>query len=117
MELNDISVGDTVWIAVNRQWKQEYGDKGVWIPIEPTLCKGVVRKVDTSKYQPEVTVDWDEQSNGVVPNKVHPSQLSSYARHAIFNLLLDVRHDLVQQAEGNYGEHLFVGSMPLTAIL
>ena len=117
MDLNDIKCGDTVWIAVNKKWKQEYGDKGVWIPIEPTLCKGVVRKVDTSKYQPEVTVDWDEQTNGVVPNKVHPSQLCSYARGAVLDLLLDMKHDLVQQAEENYGEHEVDRVLPLSALL
>ena len=103
MELNDLNVGDTVWLAVSRQWKQEYGDKGVWTPIKPTLCKGTVTKIDTTKYQPEITVDWDPRSGGVVPNKVHPSQLSSTARGAMFDLLLDVRHELIGQAD-DYGE-------------
>ena len=103
MELTDCVIGKTVWLATNKQWIQGSGDKGTWKYIAPTLCKGVITKVDTSKYQPEIWVDWDKKVVNVVSPIVHPSQLYSTWLGALVWLNYTIKKDLLSQAE-SYGE-------------
>lgn len=102
MELSDCEVGKTVWLATSRQWIQSDGCKGTWKPIAPTLCKGVITRVDVSKYQPEIWVDWDKKVINIVPPFAHPSQLYSTWRGALLWLQYDIKRALRNQVEA-YG--------------